>query len=63
MTNEFKEKLVEEGNNPSFGARPLRRAIVRLLEDTLAKNILRGDIKEDNTVTVGCNSKGEVVVS
>lgn len=62
VTNKFKEKLVEEENNPSYGARPLRRAIVRLLEDSLAEKILRGDIKEGDTVTVGLTSKGEVVL-
>ena len=37
VTERFKERLVEEGYNPSYGARPLRRAIMRLLEDTLAE--------------------------
>ena len=32
VTEAFKERLVEEGYNPSYGARPLRRAIMRLLE-------------------------------
>ncbi|MEB3268346.1 MAG: ATP-dependent Clp protease ATP-binding subunit, partial [Leptolyngbya sp.] len=35
VTERFKDRLVEEGYNPSYGARPLRRAIMRLLEDTL----------------------------
>ena len=36
VTDAFKERLVEEGYNPSYGARPLRRAVMRLLEDSLA---------------------------
>ena len=40
VTDKFKDRLVEEGYNPSYGARPLRRAIMRLLEDTLAEEIL-----------------------
>jgi len=36
VTEAFKERLVEEGYNPSYGARPLRRAVMRLLEDSLA---------------------------
>jgi len=34
VTDAFKERLVEEGYNPSYGARPLRRAVMRLLEDS-----------------------------
>ena len=37
VTDGFKERLVEEGYNPSYGARPLRRAVMRLLEDSLAE--------------------------
>jgi len=36
---------VNEGFNPTYGARPLRRAIMRLIEDCLAERILSGDIK------------------
>ena len=37
VTEKFKYRLVEEGYNPSYGARPLRRAIMRLLEESLAE--------------------------
>lgn len=33
VTERFKDRVVDEGYNPSYGARPLRRAIMRLLED------------------------------
>merc|ERR1712176_59484 len=36
MTDRFKAKVVDEGFNPAYGARPLRRAIMRLVEDELA---------------------------
>lgn len=61
-TNEFKKKLVKEGNNPSYGARPMRRAIVRFLEDNLAEKILSGDLKEGDTVTMDVDSKGDILV-
>merc|ERR1711904_469792 len=35
VTERFKDRLVDEGFNPSYGARPLRRAIMRLMEDGL----------------------------
>lgn len=38
-------RLVTEGFNPAYGARPLRRAIMRLIEDCLAERILTGEIK------------------
>lgn len=45
MTEKFKDRLVEEGFNPAYGARPLRRAIMRLIEDCLSERILTGEIK------------------
>ncbi len=45
VTERFKDRLVDEGYNPAYGARPLRRAIMRLLEDSMAERMLTGDIK------------------
>jgi ATP-dependent Clp protease ATP-binding subunit ClpC len=42
VTDRFKVKLVDEGYNPSYGARPLRRAVMRLLEDSLSEEVLTG---------------------
>jgi len=63
VTERFKERLVEEGYNPSYGARPLRRAIMRLLEDSLAEEILGGKIKEGDTATVDVDAEGQVKVA
>ena len=46
-----KELLIEEGYDPAYGARPMRRAVERYLEDPLAEDLLRGDIKEGDLVT------------
>jgi ATP-dependent Clp protease ATP-binding subunit ClpC len=62
VTERFKERLVEEGYNPSYGARPLRRAIMRLLEDVLAEEILSGKLQEGDTTIVDVNEEGQVVV-
>jgi ATP-dependent Clp protease ATP-binding subunit ClpC len=62
VTERFKERLVEEGYNPSYGARPLRRAIMRLLEDSLAEEILSGKIQEGDGIIVDVNAEGQVVV-
>jgi len=63
VTEKFKERLVEEGYNPSYGARPLRRAIMRLLEDSLAEEILSGRIKEGDIALVDVDDEGKVKVA
>lgn len=62
LTETFKERLIDDGYNPSYGARPLRRAITRLVEDNLAKAILAGEIHEGETVVLDINSDGQVTV-
>ena len=52
LTDAAKEFLIEQGFNPEFGARPLRRAIERLLEDPLSEEVLRGSIPEGATIKV-----------
>ncbi|KAF0891533.1 hypothetical protein E2562_009929 [Oryza meyeriana var. granulata] len=58
----FKEVVVEEGFDPSYGARPLRRAIMRLLEDTLTDKMLVGEICAGDSVIVDADGDGNVVV-
>lgn len=62
VTERFKDRLVEEGYNPSYGARPLRRAIMRLLEDSLAEEILSGRVKDGDTAIVDVDDEGHVKV-
>ncbi|XHU96698.1 MAG: ATP-dependent Clp protease ATP-binding subunit [cyanobacterium endosymbiont of Rhopalodia gibba] len=62
VTDKFKERLVEEGYNPAYGARPLRRAIMRLLEDILAEEILSGRVGEGDTALVDIGEDGKVKV-
>ena len=52
LAERFKDRLVDEGYNPAYGARPLRRAIMRLLEDSMAERMLAGDIKEGDSVII-----------
>ena len=62
VTDGFKERLVEEGYNPSYGARPLRRAVMRLLEDSLAEEFLSGRIGEGDSAVVDVDDKKQVVI-
>jgi ATP-dependent Clp protease ATP-binding subunit ClpC len=47
-----KEFLIEKGYDPQYGARPMRRAVERYLEDPLAEELLRGNVKAGDTVEV-----------
>jgi len=62
VTERFKDRLVEEGYDPSYGARPLRRTIMRLLEDSLAEAMLASEILEGETAVVDVDENGEVKV-
>jgi ATP-dependent Clp protease ATP-binding subunit ClpC len=52
LTEEAKQFVIDQGFNPEFGARPLRRAIQRILEDPLSEEVLRGNFAEGVTVLV-----------
>ena len=58
VTPEAKEKLVEEGYDPAYGARPLRRTIQRLVEDPLAEDLLQGRYQAGDTVKVDVTKDG-----
>ena len=62
VSEDFKERLVEEGYNPSYGARPLRRAVMRLLEDSLAEEVLSGRIKDGDKAEVDVDESKKVIV-
>ena len=62
VTERFKDRLVDEGFNPSYGARPLRRAIMRLLEDSLAEEILTARIKDGDVAIMDVDESGQVKV-
>ncbi|HLX21193.1 MAG TPA: ATP-dependent Clp protease ATP-binding subunit, partial [Gaiellaceae bacterium] len=53
LTDEAKDLLVEKGYDPAMGARPLRRAIQRYIEDPLADYVLGAQLEEGSTVIVG----------
>jgi ATP-dependent Clp protease ATP-binding subunit ClpB len=60
LTDEAKEALAEEGWDPAYGARPLKRAIQRLVENPLALRLLEGEFREGDTVRVEARD-GELV--
>ena len=62
VTERFKNRLVDEGYNPSYGARPLRRAVMRLLEDSLAEEFLSGRVNAGDSAVVDVTDDGSVTV-
>ncbi|HEY5708181.1 MAG TPA: AAA family ATPase, partial [Solirubrobacterales bacterium] len=60
LTDDAKDLLVEKGWDPSMGARPLRRAIQRYIEDPLADEVLRqGEMTPGSTVMVERDASGD----
>jgi ATP-dependent Clp protease ATP-binding subunit ClpC len=53
LTDEAKDFLVDKGFEPAYGARPLKRALQKYLEDPLAEEILRGQYAGDLDLTIG----------
>lgn len=62
VSERAKDLLAERGFDPSFGARPLRRTIQRLLENPLSNAILKGEFKPGDTVYADVQD-GEIVLS
>jgi ATP-dependent Clp protease ATP-binding subunit ClpB len=59
LTSAARDALFKEGYDPSFGARPLKRAIQKLLADPLALKILEGEIQSGDHVSADLNRDGE----
>jgi ATP-dependent Clp protease ATP-binding subunit ClpB len=60
LTDAAKEALAEAGWDPAYGARPLKRAIQRLVENPLALRLLEGDFADGDTIRVDAR-EGEIV--
>lgn len=61
LTNAAKDFIAEKGYDIQFGARPLKRAIQKYLEDPMAEVIIKSDLKEGDTLNVGFNKKKEEI--
>jgi ATP-dependent Clp protease ATP-binding subunit ClpB len=60
VTPEAKHVLAEEGYDPAFGARPLKRSIQRLIQNPLAMAVLDGRFNDGDTVVVDVDSHGQL---
>jgi ATP-dependent Clp protease ATP-binding subunit ClpB len=59
LSDKAKELLFREGYDPAFGARPMKRAIQRLIQDPLALKLLDGDIKPGDEVFAEADKKSD----
>jgi ATP-dependent Clp protease ATP-binding subunit ClpC len=63
LTDEAKDLLVEKGYDPAMGARPLRRAIQRYIEDPLADFVLGRSLEAGSTILVERKDEEDVDIS
>jgi ATP-dependent Clp protease ATP-binding subunit ClpB len=63
IDKKVKEKVAEEGYDPIYGARPLKRAIQNLIQNPLALKILKSEFKEGDKINVKTGKKGEIEFS
>ncbi|MCE3260510.1 MAG: ATPase domain protein, partial [Bacteroidetes bacterium] len=64
ITDAAKDYIVEKGYDPNYGARPLKRAIQKYLEDPMAEEIIKSNLSEGDEIEVDYNKeKDEIVVS
>jgi ATP-dependent Clp protease ATP-binding subunit ClpC len=61
LTHDVKEFLADKGFDPSFGARPLRRAVMKYIEDPLAEEILKGTFISGSVVVAYFNKEKEEI--
>ena len=58
LSDAARTRLVREGYDPNYGARPIKRAIQREVETPLAKRILSGEVRENQTVWIDADPEG-----
>jgi ATP-dependent Clp protease ATP-binding subunit ClpB len=62
LTTAARSLIVREGTDPAYGARPLKRTIQRLVENPLARALLRGEIKPGSTVVADADAIGGLLI-
>ncbi|WP_067729174.1 ATP-dependent protease ATP-binding subunit ClpC [Oceanobacillus damuensis] len=62
LTDKAVEKIANEGFDPEYGARPLRRSIQKNIEDLLSEELLKETIAKGQKIKIGLNNKGDFTV-
>ncbi|MDR2682472.1 MAG: ATP-dependent Clp protease ATP-binding subunit, partial [Dysgonamonadaceae bacterium] len=63
ITDAAKEFVASKGYDVQFGARPLKRAIQKYLEDELAETVIKSDLKEGDAITVDLDSENQKILT
>ncbi|MCO5258971.1 MAG: ATP-dependent Clp protease ATP-binding subunit [Crocinitomicaceae bacterium] len=63
LTDKAKDFIVEKGYDEKFGARPLKRAIQKFVEDPLAEEIINSELKEGDTITMDLNETKDGLIT
>ena len=63
VTNAFRQVLIDNGWNPIYGARPLRRALNVMLEDILSDNLLNGNFTDGDDILVDVDENKKVIIT
>ena len=63
ITDKAKEKLSDEGFDPEYGARPLKRVFQKNVENKIAEALLEGDFKDGDTIIVDTDENNNIVIS
>jgi ATP-dependent Clp protease ATP-binding subunit ClpC len=59
LNAEARSFLIREGYDPQYGARPMRRAVEKNIEDPLSEHLLRGEVREGDQVQVSVDEDGK----
>ena len=62
ISEKVKDKILENGIDTNYGARPLKRAIQNMLEDKIAEEILEGKIQRGKTAKIILDEKNNIIV-
>jgi len=62
LSEKVKEMLAEKGYDPVFGARPLKRAIQKYMQDPLSMKILQGDFLDGDKIEVNLNDQNDSLI-
>ncbi|WP_316822493.1 ATP-dependent Clp protease ATP-binding subunit [Pedobacter gandavensis] len=62
LTDKAKDFIADKGFDINFGARPLKRAIQKYLEDPIAEEILKGEINDGDTLEIDYNKEDDLIV-
>ncbi|GIV27877.1 MAG: ATP-dependent Clp protease ClpC [Bacteroidia bacterium] len=61
ITEQAKEFIIEKGFDPNYGARPLKRAIQKYIEDPLAEEMIQGDLSEGDEIEIDYNKEEDKI--